>query len=68
MNSIELARYNAGLLIKDAAQRSGVHERTIRRLEDGTIEKPNAPVASALAKAYGITVRELLGLETERAA
>lgn len=62
MNSYELARYNAGLLLKDAARQSHVNERTIRRLETGEIDQPSAPVAKALAKTYGVTVSELLGL------
>lgn len=65
MNTFERARYNAGLRIKDAAKTSNVHERTIRRLEDGSIEKPSAPVAKALADVYGITIEQLLGLPAD---
>ena len=62
MNSFELARYRAGLSVKDAAESAKVSERTIARIEnDG--DKPSAPVAAALAKTYKVTVDELFGLE-----
>lgn len=63
MSPAELARYEAGLSIDQAAAKSGVHERTIRRIERGEIEKPSAPVLKALADAYGVPVARMLGLD-----
>lgn len=63
MNSFEIARYNAGLSIREAAATAKISERTISRIESGEIEKPSAPIASALAAAYDITVGQLFGLQ-----
>lgn len=60
MRPAELARYEAGLTVDQAAAASGVHERSIRRIERGETEKPSAPVLKALAVAYGVPVARLL--------
>lgn len=65
MNSYEIARYNAGLSVKDAAARASVHPRTIRRLENDEIPQASAPVAKALADVYGIPVAQLLGVSDD---
>lgn len=62
MSPAKLARYEAGLTVEDAAARTGVHERTIRRIENGEISNPSAPIAKSLADAYGVTVAQLLGV------
>lgn len=62
MSPAELARYEAGLSIDDASTKSGVHARTIYRIERGET-KPSAATAKSLADAYGVTVAELLGVE-----
>lgn len=68
MNRFELARYEAGLTITDAARRANVSERTIRRAEDQGTEQPTAPIVMALAKAYDKTVAWLLDAETDSKA
>jgi transcriptional regulator with XRE-family HTH domain len=67
MSPAELARYEKGLSIDDAARLSGVNARTIRRIERGET-KPSASTARALADTYEVTVAELLGVKTEPAA
>jgi transcriptional regulator with XRE-family HTH domain len=62
MNAFELARYEAGLTIEQAAAAAKVNGRTIRRLEGGQIRKPSAPTVKALANVYRTTVPALLGL------
>ena len=60
MNRFELARYEAGLTLADAAQAANVSQRTIRRAEDERTEQPTAPVVKAMADAYGKSVAWLL--------
>ncbi|MEJ7824932.1 MAG: helix-turn-helix transcriptional regulator [Solirubrobacteraceae bacterium] len=60
MSPAELARYEAGLSVAAAAERSGVGARTIRRIENNDVAKPSAPVLKALADTYGVTVASLL--------
>lgn len=61
MNRFELARYEAGLTIAQAAERSSLSIRTVRRAEDETTERPTAPTVKALARTYGKRVAWLLG-------
>lgn len=68
MNRFELARYEAGLTIAEAAEKAAVSVRTIRRAEDETTEQPTAPVVKALAGAYDKTVRWLLDADSKAAA
>lgn len=68
MNSYERIRYERGETRRDAAEGSGVAERTIRALEAGEIAKPSAPIAKALADHYEVTVTELLGVDERSAA
>lgn len=67
MNAAELARYEAGLSVEQAAELAQVGERTIRRIESGE-SKPQAPIAKALAKTYGVTVAQLLGVDVDQGA
>jgi transcriptional regulator with XRE-family HTH domain len=68
MNRFELARYEAGLTIAQAAERASVSIRTIRRAERGE-DAPTAPVVKALADAYEKPVVWLLEAEPgEKAA
>lgn len=64
MRPAAIARYEAGLSIDEAAARSGVHPRTVRRIETGETVTPSAGVARKLADAYGVTVAQLLGFTT----
>lgn len=66
MNPVELARYEKGIAVADVAKRFNVSERTVTRWERQET-RPPAPAAAEMARLYGITVAELLGL-TERAA
>ena len=68
MNRFELLRYGAGLTRAELADAAGIPVRTIRSLEDGSTQKPSAPVAKKLADFYELTVADLLGLATEEAA
>lgn len=68
MNSFALRRYEAGLSIVAAAEKSGIGRTTLSRLENGHTERPSADVAKKLAKAYKISVAELLGVDDPRAA
>ena len=63
MNRYELLRFRLGLGIRAAADHAKVAERTIMRLEDGSLERPQAATAARLAAAYGVSVDVLLGLE-----
>lgn len=66
MNQFELARYEAGMKVQDAARAAGISPRTVRRLEDPEFDgRPQAPVAKALAEAYGVSVARLLGLQED---
>lgn len=64
ISHLELKRYEAQLSLKDAAAKSGVSERTIKRLESNPDAKPSVDVANALSEAYGITVADLLNVAT----
>lgn len=64
MTPAELARYEAGLSIEEAAARAGVSQRTLTRLERGGT-KPSAATARAIADVYGITVAQLLGIDVD---
>ena len=63
MNRFQLARYRAGISLKDAAERAGVGRTTLSRIENGHIERPSAEVVHGLAAAYEIEVDVLLGLK-----
>jgi len=63
VNRFELRRYEAGMSLASAAQRSGVGRTTLSRLENGHTESPSAEVVSKLAETYSTTVADLLGLE-----
>ena len=68
MNSFALRRYEAGLSLIEAAKRSGVGRTTLSRLENGHTARPSADVTKKLARAYGITVAELLEVDDRTAA
>jgi transcriptional regulator with XRE-family HTH domain len=63
MNGYELRRYEANLSLIEAARLSGVGRTTISRLENGHTTQPSAGVIAKLAKAYRVTIPELLGVE-----
>lgn len=63
MNRYELMRYERGLTRARVARESGVSVTTIIGLEDGSVAKPSAPTAAALARVYGMTVAQLLGVD-----
>lgn len=63
MNPFRLARFEAGLSIRSAAEKAGVSKQTILSLEQEHVEAPRAETVKKLADAYGVTVRALLGEE-----
>lgn len=68
MNRFQLARYEAGLTIAQAAEQAVVSIRTIRRAEDEQTERPTAPVVKALAETYGKPVAWLLDADSQAVA
>jgi transcriptional regulator with XRE-family HTH domain len=68
VNRFELARYEAGLTIAEAAQKARVSIRTIRRAEDEETEQPTAPVVKRLAVTYEKKVAWLLDADDRAAA
>lgn len=62
MRPAEVARYEKGMSIDQAAEVSGVNARTIRRVENNEV-KPSPATARALADAYGVSVATLLGVD-----
>jgi len=44
----------------DVSSRSGIHVRTIERIEAGEIRNPSLPTLRAIARVLGCTVTELL--------
>lgn len=66
---LEMLRWDRGLTRQEVAEYTGVSVGTVRSMELGGVEQPSPKVAKALANFYGITVAELLGVNsTERAA
>jgi transcriptional regulator with XRE-family HTH domain len=68
VNSFALRRYEAGLSLVDAAEKAKVGRTTLSRLENGHTERPSVDVARKLAKTYGISVAQLLGVDKPKAA
>jgi transcriptional regulator with XRE-family HTH domain len=76
MNRFEQLRYERGLTQQQVADGAGVSRKTIARLERAPHMRPNAAVAHALARFYGLTVSQMLDPDaspfppntTERAA
>lgn len=68
MNRYERMRYERGLSRADLAEKTGLHRNTLMGIENGTVERPAAATAKALADFYGITVAELLGVDERSAA
>lgn len=60
------ARLNSGHSIRGLARRLGIHEQVVRRVESGEPIRPES--AKLIADFYGVTVTELLGIDTEAAA
>lgn len=68
MNRFELARYEAGLTIAQAADKAAVSIRTIRRAESAETDAPTAPVVKALSRVYRKPVAWLLDVDEKAAA
>ena len=66
MNGAKLReiREKLGLTRREAAQRSGTTEQTLYSIESG-MRDTHIKTASALAKAYGMTLPELLEATSE---
>lgn len=64
MNRLRLLRFERGLKMEDVAEGTGLTRQTLRRLESGETGEPSAATAKALADFYGVSVSDLLGLES----
>jgi transcriptional regulator with XRE-family HTH domain len=62
MNRFRLARFETGLRLYEAAERSGIAVSTLSRIEAGQ-RQPTAPQTKALADLYGKSVAWLLDAE-----
>lgn len=65
MNSVKLARYEAGMSISSVAKQTGIDRATLSRYENG-VRVPTAERAKTLADLYEVSVAELLGLDGDR--
>lgn len=52
-------RVECGWLAKDLAQRAGLNPSIIYRLEDGRVKHPTTETLEKIARAFGVTVREI---------
>lgn len=63
--NLTVARLNAGLSIKGAAREIGIHEHSIRALENGGTVHP--ATAKKVADYFGVSVVDLLPVDREAA-
>ena len=62
--TLKAARVNAGLLQKDVVRKVGISKNTLVNYEKNKTS-PNMKVAEKLAQLYGVSVNDLIFLESD---
>ena len=58
--NIKKQRANLGLSQEDFAKKSGVKYTTLTKIESNVIKKPSVMIMSKLAKAFGVSIEDLI--------
>ena len=58
--NIKKQRARLGLSQEDFAKRSGVKYTTLTKIESNVIKKPSVMIMSKLAKAFGVSIEDLI--------
>ncbi len=58
--NIKKQRARTGLSQEDFAKKSGVKYTTLTKIESNVIKKPSVMIMSKLAKAFGVSIEDLI--------
>ena len=58
--NVKKHRTKAGLSQEDFAKKSGVKYTTLTKIESNVIKKPSVMIMSKLAKAFGVSIEDLI--------